>query len=107
MKEVKNYSASGNFFSETEKAIQLSFTWESKYGSGGREFEKVWFPKSQIKFTYKDVEHNFASFEIPFWLLYKNQDKSDFLRDSNANSIWCDIFRQQDRNGLSEHGYAL
>ena len=100
MKEIKNYKSIAGYNNETDKAIQLSFEW------GYVKFYNFWFPKSQITFLEKDDFGN-CEILIPFWLLYKNKSKGVILQNSDANSIWCEIFAEQDRNGMSNNGYAL
>ena len=100
MKEIKNYQAIAKFNNETEKAIQLSFEW------GNLTFSKVWFPKSQITFLCK-TDFGDCEILIPFWLLYKNKSNGINLQNQDSNSIWCEIFAQQDRNGLTGYCYAL
>lgn len=97
---MKNFKAIAHYNRQTEKAIQLSFDWKEK------SFINVWFPKSQVTFLH-DNNYGGCEVSIPFWLLYKNEDKLQNVYDNNSNSTWCDIFRKQDANGLSEYGYAL
>jgi hypothetical protein len=100
MKEFKKYQAVANYNLESDKAIQLSFEW------GNVTFSKIWFPKSQITFINK-TDFGACEIQVAFWLLYKNKDKDNNLQNSNSNSTWCEVFQQQDSNGLSEYGYAL
>ena len=51
----------GTYNKETQKAIELSFDWNN------REFIKIWFPKSQLKFDYK--KDGDCELQIPYWLL--------------------------------------
>ena len=97
---MKTFKTIANYNNETEKAIQLSFDFNRK------SFINVWFPKSQITFLHKNNQGN-CEISIPFWLLYKNEDKLQYVYDNNSNSTWCDIFKKQDANGLSEYGYAI
>lgn len=96
---MKTFKTIAGYNRETEKAIELRFTWKDMNFF-------MWFPKSQITFLDKNDQGD-CEILIPFWLLYKNQSKADVIQNMDSNSAWCDMFRQQDRNGMTEHGYAL
>ena len=63
------------FNKETDKAIRLVFDW------GNLEFINIWFPKSQLKFHYKN--NGKCEVEIPYWLLKAKQKENNIkLEDS-------------------------
>ena len=87
----------GFYTKETEKAICIRFDW------GYNIYDNVWTPKSLLKIIDKDENGN-ITFELPIWFINKQNPTNTY---SNGNSAWCDVFRKQDQNGLTEYGYAL
>ena len=65
---------------ETEKAIQLSFSYKMN------EYSNVWMPKSQLKFIDKNKQGD-CVVEIPTWLINKQTPSYTHRGVSSANAI--------------------
>jgi hypothetical protein len=80
----KSLLKSVDVIKETEKAILFrNFGWSPKY------------------MIICAVDGNTTFYLVPTKFNVGENDTS------NSNSIWVDIFRKQDQNGLTENGYSL
>ena len=67
-----------------------------------------WVPKSVILFNLKSNKNGVVDISMKFNDKYTNVYKENLEASrSDSNSIWCDIFRKQDQNGLTANGYAM
>ena len=97
------YRCISKILKSTEKALFIS---EPKCQSNPNE--GFWIPKSKVLFFLNSKSDESVSITMKFENKYTNVFKEN-IKSSNkdSNSVWCDIFKKQDQNGLTVNGYSL